>query len=53
MIVCYVVAIICILAYGGVCHLSNKQRAEEIAAGSHQDWLDVTDKENRSFVYTT
>ncbi|EMC99244.1 hypothetical protein BAUCODRAFT_65035 [Baudoinia panamericana UAMH 10762] len=53
MIVCYVIAILCILAYGAACHISNKRRAEEIAAGSDQDWLDLSDKENRSFVYTT
>ena len=54
MIVCYVIAIIMILAYGAVCHLSNKRRVEEITErAGEQDWLDLTDKENSAFRYTT
>lgn len=53
MIVCYVFAIIIILIYGMVCVKSNRGRAEEIADGSGQDWLDLTDKENKGFKYTT
>ncbi|KAH8648195.1 putative allantoate permease [Tricladium varicosporioides] len=54
MIVCYAVAIFCVLGYGWVCHRSNQGREEEIAQGSgDNDWLDLTDKENTSFKYTT
>lgn len=54
MIVCYVVAIICIMTYGWVAHSSNKAREAEINDGrGDQDWLDLTDKENTSFKYTT
>jgi MFS transporter, ACS family, allantoate permease len=31
MIVCYIVAIFCILGYGFICHVSNKRRAGEIS----------------------
>jgi ACS family allantoate permease-like MFS transporter len=54
MIVCYVVAIFCILTYGFLCHRSNQSRASEISENrGDQDWLDLTDKENKSFKYTT
>lgn len=53
MIVCYVVAVALILAYGAMCHVSNKKRASEVEKGGEQDWLDLTDCENRSFLYTT
>ncbi|TVY22577.1 putative transporter [Lachnellula hyalina] len=54
MIVCYCVAIFCILGYGAVCHVSNKRRAGEISENrGDMDWLDLTDKENISFKYTT
>jgi len=54
MIVCYCVAIFCILGYGAVCHASNKRRAGEISENrGDMDWLDLTDKENISFKYTT
>ena len=55
MIVCYVVAMICVLAYGFLCHLSNQQRKETIESelAADQDWLDMTDKENKAFKYTT
>jgi len=54
MIVCYVVAIFCILGYGFVCHASNKKRAREISENrGDTDWLDLTDKEKTSFKYTT
>lgn len=44
-----------ITAYGVVCHLSNKKRAEAIEArtAADHDWLDMTDKENVGFKYTT
>lgn len=54
MIVCYVVAIFCILTYGFICHRSNQSRAEEISENrGDMDWLDLTDKQNTSFKYTT
>ncbi|KKY23939.1 putative allantoate [Phaeomoniella chlamydospora] len=54
MIVCYVVAIICIMAYGAICHMSNKKRKGEISEVSGEmDWLDLTDRENKAFMYTT
>jgi hypothetical protein len=54
MIVCYIVAMFCILAYGFICHTSNKKRAGEISENrGDMDWLDLTDKENTSFKYTT
>lgn len=54
MIVCYVIAIVMVLAYGAVCHASNKRRAVEILEKSgDEDWLDLSDKENRGFRYTT
>lgn len=54
MIVCYVVAICCILTYGFMCHKSNVRRAEEINENvGDLDWLDLTDKENPSFKYTS
>ncbi|KAF9247583.1 hypothetical protein DTO013E5_4687 [Penicillium roqueforti] len=55
MIVCYIVAMFAITAYGLVCHFSNKRRAEAIEnhmAADH-DWLDMTDKANVGFKYTT
>lgn len=54
MIVCYVVAIFCILGYGALCVKSNRERVEEINGNvGDNDWLDLTDKENTSFKYTT
>jgi MFS transporter, ACS family, allantoate permease len=57
MIVCYIVAIFTILTYGYLCHRENKQREADIQNGlvtaDGQDWLDLTDKQNRSFKYTT
>jgi len=54
MIVCYVVAIICILTYGAVCDRSNEKRKEAISENRRDmDWLDLTEKENGSFKYTT
>ncbi|KAJ5724999.1 uncharacterized protein N7483_006356 [Penicillium malachiteum] len=55
MIVCYIVAMICIVIYGMVCHLDNKRRAEAIQnqLSADQDWLELTDKENSGFKYTT
>lgn len=54
MLVCYVVAMLCILTYGMICHLSNKGRSancQEHDGGD--DWLDLTDKQNTAFKYTT
>ncbi|KAJ5579940.1 uncharacterized protein N7459_005925 [Penicillium hispanicum] len=55
MIVCYVVAIVAVLAYGYVCHSSNVKRKDAIESqmAADQDWLDLTDKENEGFKYTT
>lgn len=57
MIVCYAIAIVLILIYGSICHRENKQREADIQNGvvtaDGQDWLDLTDKENRAFKYTT
>lgn len=55
MIICYIVAMFAITAYGLVCHMSNKKRVEAIEArmAADHDWLDMTDKENVGFKYTT
>lgn len=55
MIVCYIVAMLAITAYGLVCHFSNKKRADAIEGrmAADHDWLDMTDKENVGFKYTT
>jgi ACS family allantoate permease-like MFS transporter len=54
LIVCYVVAIILVLLYGLVCHMDNKKRKEAIEENiGESDWLDLTDKENPAFKYTT
>ena len=55
MIVCYAVAMVCVLAYGFLCRLSNKKRASVIESqlAADQDWLDLTDKQNKAFRYTT
>jgi MFS transporter, ACS family, allantoate permease len=54
MIVCYIVAVVLVLAYGALCRMSNKARATDFAEKSgEQDWLDLSDGENRAFVYTT
>ncbi|KAH7310820.1 hypothetical protein B0I35DRAFT_482101 [Stachybotrys elegans] len=54
MIVCYVIAMICVLLYGLVCTWDNLKRAEAFnGEAGEQDWLDKTDKENKSFHYTT
>lgn len=54
MIICYVFAIVIILAYGALCRADNQNRAEmETSVVNEQDWLDLTDKENKSFNYTT
>lgn len=55
MIVCYVVSIVLILAYGFICHRENVRREdaprEQIAV--EHDWLDETDRQNQGFRYTT
>ena len=55
MIVCYLVAMACVLTYGVICTFENRRRAkdadEQVAAT--QDWLDLTDKEYKGFKYTT
>ncbi|PVI00238.1 putative allantoate permease [Periconia macrospinosa] len=53
MIVCYVVAISLILAYGYLCRRDNVRRADEVAAVGDDDWLDMTDREIKGFKYTT
>lgn len=55
MIVSYVVTMICILVYGMLCHMSNRKRATVIESelAADQDWLDLTDKKNEAFRYTT
>lgn len=55
MIVCYIIAMFAITAYGIICHFSNKKRAEAIEGrmAADRDWLDLTDKENVGFKYTT
>lgn len=55
MMVCYLVAAACISAYGLLCKYDNKKRRAEIdsMAAAESDWLDLTDKENKGFKYTT
>ena len=54
MIVCYLVAISCISAYGFLCRRSNTWRESDIvAAAGTQDWLDLTDGQMLGFKYTT
>lgn len=55
MIVCYVVAIVMILCYGALCAKDNRARAVAIgnSVAAEQDWLDLTDKQNEGFKYTT
>jgi hypothetical protein len=55
MIVCYIIAMFAITAYGIICRFSNKKRTEAIEGrmAADQDWLDLTDKENVGFKYTT
>lgn len=55
MIVCYVVAILMILCYGALCLRDNRKRAAAIESrvAVEQDWLDLTDKQNQGFKYTT
>lgn len=44
-----------ITSYGIICQFGNKKRAEAIESrmAVDQDWLDLTDKENEGFKYTT
>lgn len=55
MIVCYVIAILMISAYGYLCYRDNQKRASAIEGrvATEQDWLDLTDKQNDTFKYTT
>ncbi|CAI7621439.1 unnamed protein product [Penicillium pancosmium] len=55
MIICYIIAMFAIASYGIICHFGNKKRAEAIESrmAADQDWLDLTDKENEGFKYTT
>ncbi|KAF2636341.1 putative allantoate permease [Massarina eburnea CBS 473.64] len=53
MIVCYVVAMALVLAYGYLCRKSNAERADDIAVAGDEDWLDMTDREIKGFRYTT
>lgn len=55
MIVCYVVAIFMICCYGVLCARDNNKKAAAIQnnIAAEQDWLDLTDKQNEGFKYTT
>ncbi|KAL4875887.1 major facilitator superfamily domain-containing protein [Aspergillus karnatakaensis] len=53
MIVCYGVAIAMITAYGLVCYRENRRREALDRPVGGQDWLDLTDKQNAGFRYTT
>lgn len=55
MIVCYIIAMFAITAYGLVCYFSNTKREDAIEGrmAADHDWLDITDKENEGFKYTT
>ncbi|KAL4904093.1 hypothetical protein BDW74DRAFT_168546 [Aspergillus multicolor] len=53
MIVCYGIAITAISMYGVLCHKENKKRQVLGEPMSGQDWLDLTDKQNIGFRYTT
>ena len=56
MIVSYAASIICILVYGALCRASNRRRLQAIddaVVASESDWLDLTDKQNKGFKYTT
>ncbi|KAL4784161.1 putative allantoate permease [Aspergillus varians] len=53
MIVSYGVAIAMISAYGIICHRENKRREALDRPVGEQDWLDLTDKQNLGFRYTT
>jgi ACS family allantoate permease-like MFS transporter len=55
MIVCYVIAIFAVLSYGALCALDNRKRREAIEArvAADFDWLDLTDRQNEGFRYTT
>ena len=60
MILCYCLSMILGIAYSGVCYWENKKRDREMAASGEawvdehsMDFLDLTDKENKSFRYLT
>ncbi len=55
MIVCYIVAMICISLYWVLCTMENRRRAgaRETEVAAEKDWLDLTDIENKGFKYTT
>lgn len=55
MIICYAVAIVLILGYGVLCARDNRARATSIESSmaAERDWMDLTDKENEAFKYTT
>ena len=57
MLLCYAVCIVLAIAYGVVCRWENQQRdkaAIENEVDEHAaDFLDLTDKQNASFRYTT
>jgi MFS transporter, ACS family, allantoate permease len=49
MIVCYIVAIFCILGYGFICHVSNKRRAGEISENRGDMGLVGLDRQGEYF----
>ncbi|KAL5335973.1 allantoate permease [Aspergillus crustosus] len=53
MIVCYGVAMSTISVYGLICHRENKRRQALDRPVGEQDWLDLTDRQNEGFRYTT
>lgn len=58
MLLCYAVSIVLALAYGMACKWENKQRDKSRSVESDfnehaADFLDLTDKQNSSFRYTT
>ena len=54
MLICYLIATVLNLIYGALCYRSKRRRSVKIDEKSGEgDWLDLSDKENRSFLYTT
>lgn len=55
MIIYYIVTMFSITVYGLVYYIGNKKRKEAIKArmSTNHDWLDMTDKDNLGFKYTT
>jgi len=57
MLLCYAACIVLAIAYGLACRFENAQRAKRIVGedvDEHDaDFMDLTDKQNKSFRYTT